>query len=166
MHIRWGVGSRQWAVGSSAFKFSNSQILRNSNSQKLRNLEKIRIDKWLWSVRIFKSRTKASDACKSGKVRIGEAVAKPSEGVAVGQTVYVKKGGFSLEFLVKKLIGKRVSASLAAECYDNLTPAEEMDKYKDWFVGKAGAEQREKGVGRPTKRERRDIDEFKDIWFE
>lgn len=128
-------------------------------------MNKVRIDKWLWSVRIFKSRTQASDACKSGKVRIGEKNAKPSEGVEVGQTVYVKKGGFNLEFLVNKLIEKRVGAPIAVTCYENLTSEEEMSKYKDWFIGKSGAEVRERGTGRPTKRERRELDEFKDDWF-
>ncbi len=124
-------------------------------------MEKTRIDKWLWSVRIFKSRTLATDACKAGKVRIGEAVAKPSDGVAVGDHVHVRKEGFNLEFLVKQLIEKRVGAPLAMECYDNLTPAEELNKYADWFVGKSGVEKRERGTGRPTKRERRDIEIFK-----
>ncbi len=129
-------------------------------------MEKVRIDKWLWSVRIFKSRTLASDAIKSGKVRIGEANAKPADSVVVGQIVHVKKDGFNLEFLVKKLIDKRVAATLAVECYDNLTPVEEMSKYKDWYVGKQGVEFRERGTGRPTKRERRDIDGFKGERFE
>ena len=129
-------------------------------------MEKVRIDKWLWSVRIFKSRTLASDACKSGKVRIGERVLKPSEGISVGQIVQVKKEGFNLEFLVKQLIDKRVGAPVAVTCYDNLTPEEEMNKYKDWFIGKSGAEVRERGTGRPTKRERREIDEFKGEWFD
>lgn len=124
-------------------------------------MEKVRIDKWLWSVRIFKSRTLASDACKSGKVRIGESVAKPSDGVAVGDLVYVKKDGFNLEFLVKQLIEKRVGAPLAIACYDNLTPQDELNKYADWFVGKSGVEARERGMGRPTKRERREIESFK-----
>lgn len=129
-------------------------------------MEKVRIDKWLWSVRIFKSRTLAADAIKAGKVKIGDAVAKPSDLVTTGQVVYVKKDGFNLEFFVKKLIEKRVGAPLAAECYDNLTPAEELNKYQEWFVGKSGIEWREKGTGRPTKRERREIDTFKDGRFE
>jgi ribosome-associated heat shock protein Hsp15 len=129
-------------------------------------MDKVRIDKWLWSVRIFKSRTLASDMCKSGKVRIGEAVVKPSDPVSVGQVVHVRKDGFELEFLVKNLIEKRVGAPLARECYENLTPAEELNKYSDWFVGKSGIEKRERGAGRPTKRERRDIDGFKGDQFE
>ena len=132
----------------------------------LKKMEKVRIDKWLWSVRIFKSRTMASDARKAGKVRIGEQLVKPSDKVMVGQTVFVKKGGFDLVFLVKKLIEKRVGAPIAVECYENLTPQEELNKYKDWFIGKAGAEIRKRGSGRPTKRERRDLDEYKGDWFE
>jgi ribosome-associated heat shock protein Hsp15 len=124
-------------------------------------MEKVRIDKWLWSIRIYKSRTLAADAIKAGKVKIGEAEAKPSDVVAVGQKIYVKKDGFNLEFLVVKLIEKRVSAPLAAACYENLTPAEELNKYQEWFVGKSGVEWRERGTGRPTKRERREIDNFK-----
>ncbi len=129
-------------------------------------MEKVRIDKWLWSVRIFKSRTLATESIKSGKVKIGELQAKPSDLVAEGQKVYVRNGGFNLEFLIKKIIDKRVGAALAAECYENLTPVEEMNKYQEWFVGKSGAEWREKGAGRPTKRERRDIDTFKDDRFD
>lgn len=129
-------------------------------------MEKVRIDKWLWSVRIYKSRTIAADEIKSGKVRIGETASKPADSVMVGQVVHVKKDGFNLEFLVKKLIDKRVGAVVAVECYENLTPVEEMNKYKDWYVGKKGAEIRERGSGRPTKRERRDIDGFKDNRFE
>ena len=129
-------------------------------------MEKVRIDKWLWSIRIFKSRTLASDAIKSGKVRIGEANAKPADSVVVGHVVFVKKDGFNLELLVKKLIEKRVAATIAVECYENLTPTEEMNKYKEWYIGKQGAEVRERGTGRPTKRERRDIEGFKGGRFE
>ena len=129
-------------------------------------MEKVRIDKWLWSVRIFKSRTQASDACRSNKVMVEGKIVKPSESVMVGQKVDVKKGGYNLEFMVKKLIEKRVGAPIAVECYDNITPQEELDKYKDWFIGKAGAEVRERGAGRPTKRERREIDDYKEGQFE
>ena len=120
----------------------------------------------MWSVRIFKSRTMAANACKAGKVRIGEKTVKPSEGVATGQIVHVKKGGYNLVFLVKKLIEKRVGHPIAITCYENLTPEEEMNKYKDWFIGKAAAETRQRGTGRPTKRQRRELEEFKGDWFE
>ena len=128
--------------------------------------EKTRVDKWLWSVRIFKSRTLASDACRSGNVKIAGKSVKPSHVIQEGAVVGVRKNGFDMTFLVQKIITKRVSAPLAQECYVNQTPEEEMNKYKDWFIGKARAEIREKGTGRPTKRERREIDWFKDQRFD
>ncbi len=94
--------------------------------------EKVRIDKWLWSVRIYKSRTLASDTCKKGHVRIGEDIAKPSTLVEVGQMVLCRKEGYNLELKVLKVISKRVSAVLAQECYENLTPEEEMHKYEEY----------------------------------
>ena len=124
--------------------------------------EKVRIDKWLWSVRIYKSRTLASDTCKKGHVRINDEIAKPSSLVEAGQMVYCRKEGYNLELKVLKLISKRVSATLAQECYENVTPEEEMHKYDSWYVGKGRAEIRERGAGRPTKRQRREIDDFKD----
>ena len=124
-------------------------------------MKKVRIDKWLWSVRIFKSRTIATDACKSGKVKVKETNVKPSYLVTRGEILEVKKNGFNLVFKVVDLIQKRVSAELARPCYENLTPEEELNKYKDWYIGKAKAEIREKGTGRPTKKDRRTIDKFK-----
>ncbi len=126
-------------------------------------LQKVRIDKWLWSVRIFKSRSMATDACKSGKVKIGENNIKPSYLLKRDEVIYVRKEGFNLTFKVVDLLEKRVSATLAQPCYEDLTPPEELNKYKDWFVGKGRPEVREKGAGRPTKRDRRDIDKFKDF---
>lgn len=128
-------------------------------------LKKVRVDKWLWSVRIFKSRTLATSACKSGKVKINGVNVKPSYLLEKGELVEVKKEGFNLTFKVIDLIQKRVGAPIAQKCYENLTPEEEMNKFKDWFVGKARPEFREKGVGRPTKRDRRSIDKFKDDWY-
>jgi len=125
-------------------------------------MEKVRIDKWLWSVRIFKSRTIATDACKSGKVRIDGEPVKPSYLLSENEELTVKKDGFNFEFRATKLIEKRVGAPIAITCYENLTPEEELNKYKSWFLNaKATTEKREKGAGRPTKKERREIDEFK-----
>ncbi len=126
-------------------------------------LKKVRIDKWLWSVRIFKSRSMATDACKSSKVKVGEQNIKPSYLLQRGETVLVKKNGFNLTFKVIDLLEKRVSAVLAQPCYEDLTPPEELNKYTDWFVGKGRPEAREKGAGRPTKKDRREIDRFKDF---
>ena len=128
-------------------------------------MDKVRIDKWLWAVRIFKSRTLATDACKGGKVRIKDATVKPSYLVQREEIVQVRKEGFDLIYRVVDLLQKRVGAPLAVQCYENLTPEEELNKFKDWYVGKAANERRERGAGRPTKRERRNIDRFKDDYL-
>ena len=130
------------------------------------DLNKARLDKWLWAVRLFKSRTMATDACKAGKIKLNGHSLKPSYLIIVGETIEVKKNGFNLIFKVNQLLEKRVSAVLAAPCFDDLTPADELNKYRDWFTGKAGAEFRDRGEGRPTKKDRREIDEFKDMYFD
>lgn len=128
----------------------------------LSTVQKCRIDKWLWSVRIYKSRTLATDACKGGKVKIkGESV-KASHMIAVCDEITVKKEGFNFVFRAVQLIEKRVGAPIAATCYEDVTPAEERNKYAAWFQnGAPTAEKRERGAGRPTKKERREMDEFK-----
>jgi len=131
-----------------------------SNNQ---NIAKVRIDKWLWAVRIFKSRTQASDACAGNKVTINGANAKPAQNVQRGDTVGVKKGGFNLTYKVVDLLEKRVGAELAAPCYENLTPTAELNKFSDWYLLNSTGEHRDKGTGRPTKRDRRDIEQFKDV---
>jgi ribosome-associated heat shock protein Hsp15 len=125
--------------------------------------DKIRIDKWLWCVRIFKSRTSATDACKAGKVKLNLGQAKPSTVVTAGDKIELKRNGFTFTFKVNTVLKSRVSAVLAAPCYENITPQEELDKYKSWFTGKGGPERRDKGAGRPTKKDRRFIEEFKNI---
>ena len=130
------------------------------------DLNKVRLDKWLWAVRLFKSRTIATDACKAGKIKLNGHSLKPSYLITVGETIEVKKNGFNLIFKVNQLLEKRVSAVLAAPCFEDLTPADELNKYRDWFTGKAEAEFRDRGEGRPTKKDRREIDEFKDMYFD
>ena len=93
-------------------------------------MAKVRIDKWLWSIRIFKSRTLATDACKSGKVRIGEEPVKASYLLSENEIVTVKKEGFNLQFRSIQLIEKRVGAPIAVTCYEDVTPEEEKNKYK------------------------------------
>lgn len=124
---------------------------------------KVRIDKYLWSVRIYKSRSLATEACRDGKVKINGQPAKSSAMVSPGDILDVHKEGFRFRYKVVGLIEKRVSALLAKPHYEDITPAEELNKYKTWFTGKAAPERREKGAGRPTKKERREIEEFKDF---
>lgn len=129
-------------------------------------LEKTRVDKWLWAVRIFKSRTIAIDACKSGKIFINDVAIKASHWISPDTIVEVRKNGYRFQFKVLKIIEKRVSAALASPCYENLTTEEELNKYQSWFTGKAIPETRLKGTGRPTKKERREIDDEKDLLFD
>lgn len=120
-----------------------------------------RIDQWLWSVRIFKSRTKANEACKTGKVWINGVKVKPSTSIEVDDHIKVGKNRFLYEYIVRKIISKRVGAPEAITCYTDVTPEAELKKFEQWDVGKGQGEFREKGAGRPTKKERRAIEKFK-----
>ncbi|MEL6390354.1 MAG: S4 domain-containing protein [Bacteroidota bacterium] len=125
------------------------------------SVDKVRVDKWLWAVRIFKTRSKAADECRTGHVKMNGKSLKPSHLLSGQETIQVKRNGFNMVYHVKILIAKRVGAPIAITCYDDLTPTDELNKYKDWFIGKAKGEFREKGEGRPTKKQRREIDEYK-----
>ncbi|MEO0044016.1 MAG: hypothetical protein RL329_3464 [Bacteroidota bacterium] len=125
-------------------------------------MEKVRVDKWLWAVRIFKSRTLASDAVKDNKVKVNDELVKSSFQVQRGDTVAVKKDGFNLTYKVLDLIEMRVGAPIAQACYENLTPEAELKKFDTWYVAQVGRELRDKGTGRPTKRDRRDIERVKE----
>lgn len=126
------------------------------------NLQRVRVDKWLWAVRIFKSRTMATNACKNNKVSLDGTPLKASASIERGMILEVKKEGYNMRYKVVDLLEKRVSAKLAEPCYENLTPEEELNKFKNWYLFNASTEVREKGLGRPTKRDRREIDRFKD----
>ena len=122
-------------------------------------LQKIRIDKWLWSVRMYKTRTLATEACAAGKIKIdGEAV-KASYLLKIGQLINMKRQGEKWTLKSVKLIEKRVSAPLAVVCYEDLTPPEEKNKLQ---FPATFYEVRDRGIGRPTKKDRREIDKFKD----
>jgi ribosome-associated heat shock protein Hsp15 len=128
----------------------------------MKAMDKTRIDKWLWAVRIFKSRSMAADACKNGRVKtMSGTILKPSSNVNRGDLIQVRKDHFNFTFKVLDIIDKRVSAKLAEPCYENLTTAEELNKFKTWFISSQPTEFRDKGSGRPTKKERREIDDFK-----
>lgn len=127
--------------------------------QKMSEILKTRIDKWLWAVRVYKTRTLASDACAAGKIKIeGESV-KASYLLKEGQTIQINRQGEKLTYKALKLIEKRVGAPLAVACFEDLTPPEERDKLN---FPSAFYEVRDKGIGRPTKRDRREIDRFKE----
>lgn len=128
---------------------------------------KVRIDKWLWAVRLYKTRSKAGDACTRGRVKVNGAIAKAAKTIEVEDVVEVRKKHIRYTYRVEKLLEKRVGAAIAVNCYTDLTPEEEKAKAKlrpqDSVFYAAGA-YREPGKGRPTKKERRDLDEFKDEW--
>ncbi|MDQ3141616.1 MAG: RNA-binding S4 domain-containing protein [Bacteroidota bacterium] len=128
--------------------------------------EKVRLDKWLWSVRFYKSRTIATEACKNGRISINDHILKPSYLLEENQLLHIKKSGFTLLFKVKSLIEKRVSAAIAITCYENLTSPEELNKFNQWYIGKGRAEIREHGSGRPSKKDRREMDDFKGQEFD
>lgn len=129
-------------------------------------MKKTRVDKWLWSVRLFKSRTLSTDQCKKGKIKLDDQPLKPSYLIQEGQVLQVHKNGFNLRIQVDELLSKRVSATLAQQAYTDLTPEEEKNKFNDWYIGKGRAEMRQKGDGRPTKKDRRTIDDFKENFYD
>jgi len=125
-------------------------------------MEKVRIDKWLWSVRIFKSRSIATQACKSGKIKVNGSKCKPARTVMVDNLISVDKKGLKLEFKIIELLKSRVGFSIAKDCYEDLTSLEEREKFRAFHHRRLSGEDREVGLGRPTKRDRRDLETFKD----
>ena len=117
-----------------------------------------RIDKWLWAARIYKTRTLASDACKNGRITINGALAKPSRTVKVGDQVGVKKSPITYSFRVLQTIEKRVGAKLLPEVFENITPPEQYELLEMNRI--SGFVDRARGTGRPTKKDRRALDDF------
>ncbi len=119
-------------------------------------MEQVRIDKFLWSVRVFKTRGDAGEACKSGKVYVNGAQVKSSKDMKVGDSIEVRKGAVRFKYQVIGLTDKRVGAPLVQNFIMDVTPQSELDKLvaprETIFMS------RERGAGRPTKRERREID--------
>jgi ribosome-associated heat shock protein Hsp15 len=120
----------------------------------------VRVDKWIWAVRIFKSRSQATEACKSGKVSIGGLALKPSRTVEIGDIVEVTKDQINMTLEVVDLLEKRVGAKLVEKYMKDLTPSSEYNKFE--LLKNKSFEFRDKGMGRPTKKARRDINIFKD----
>lgn len=118
----------------------------------------MRIDKWLWAVRLYKTRTIATDACKGGKVQINDQAVKPSRDVHVGEVVKARANEINRTVRVVGLTENRVGPKLVPNFLEDLTPAEEY--LRAMQVRTAPVAVREKGSGRPTKRERRQLDQI------
>ena len=124
-------------------------------------MAKARLDKWLWSVRMFKTRTKAADYCRLGRVEINGKTAKASRELTVGDVVAVRYTEFIRSVKVKDLLKSRVGAKFVEQYLIDITAPEELKKRE--LHRKMRAESRPRGVGRPTKKERRSIDEYKEF---
>ncbi len=123
-----------------------------------------RIDKWLWSVRIFKTRSMATEACKKGRIKINGVETKPSKEAKVNDRVEVRKPPVNFTFIVKGFPKNRIGAKLVNEFLENITPESELEKLNaKLFVFQS---YRNPGTGRPTKKERRSLDEIRDLGFE
>ena len=116
-----------------------------------------RIDKLLWAIRVYKTRTEATDACKGGKVKIGGSNVKPSRPVKAGETIEVRKGAIIYTYRIRQVPTHRLGAKLVPDFAENLTPQAELDKLRapveTFFV------RRDRGAGRPTKKDRRAMEE-------
>ena len=120
--------------------------------------EQARIDKWLWAARIFKTRSLAAEACKNGRVTIGNVNVKPSHMVKVGETVSVRKPPITYSFKILQTIEQRVGAKLIPEIYENVTTPDQYELLEMNRI--SGFVDRARGTGRPTKKERRALDAF------
>jgi ribosome-associated heat shock protein Hsp15 len=124
----------------------------------------LRLDKYLWCIRVFKTRSDATDACKGNKVQVNGVVSKPSKEVKAGDLLVIRKGPVELTYRVKAALHSRVGAALVGEYAENLTPEAELDKLhaptETFFV------KRDKGSGRPTKKDRRTLDALWDAMDE
>ncbi|WP_069660734.1 RNA-binding S4 domain-containing protein [Arcticibacter eurypsychrophilus] len=120
--------------------------------------EKLRIDKYLWSIRLFKTRTLATDACKAGRIKLNGQNIKPSYEVKIGDVFHVSKGIERKQVRVTGLLHSRVDAKTVVNFYEDITPEEETLGYKSMFH--APSLKRDRGTGRPTKKDRREIDDL------
>ena len=122
-------------------------------------MAEVRIDKYLWAIRLFKTRNEAAEACKGGKVKIAGVNAKPSKAIQAGDVLLVRTGPVTYTYKVLQPIEQRVGAKLVPTYAENLTPESEMEKLhapvETFFLA------RDRGAGRPTKKDRRDMEQ---IW--
>ena len=121
-------------------------------------MNEVRIDKWMWATRLFKTRTIAVEACKKNRVSIGGVNAKPSRMIKIGDILQIRKPPITFSFKVLALTEKRMGAKLVPEYLENVTPPEQYELLEMNKI--SGFVDRAHGLGRPTKKERRDLDLF------
>ncbi len=125
-------------------------------------MDSVRIDKFLWAIRVYKTRSEATEACNGNKVQVGGVNAKPSKAVKSGDVITVRKGMVQFSYRVLAPADKRMGAPLVPQFAENLTPETELEKLhaprETFFV------RRERGTGRPTKKERREMDALWDAF--
>src|SRR6185437_11421885 len=121
--------------------------------------EKLRLDKYLWSIRLFKTRTEAADACDKGKVKYNGLAAKASKNVSVGDEYEVKTESKRWRIKVSALLDHRLQYSQAIDYYIDITPAEEVERLR-FQAASFSTGKRQSKIGRPTKKQRRDLDDF------
>lgn len=122
-------------------------------------MDTLRIDKWLWTVRLYKTRTQASEACKGGKIKIDGQNTKASREVKVDEIIEIQQPNIKRIVKIIKLSKNRVAAKLVHELIEDLTPEEEYEKLD--MLRQFNAEKRDRGIGRPTKKDRRIISKLK-----
>ena len=123
----------------------------------------VRIDKWLWAVRLFKTRSLAAEACKKGKVIVQNIQVKPSRNVKVGDVISIKRNPILFSFKVLGLSENRMNAKLVSEFMLNVTTPDQLELIE--LAKLAGQSGRDRGTGRPTKKDRREIEDFVEPTF-
>lgn len=126
-----------------------------SSSQENQDQQPVRLDAWLWAVRVFKTRSLASSEVKAGHVRIKGEAAKPSQKIRPGDTITVRYPGWERVLIVRKTLAKRVGAPVAVTCYEDISAP------KPAYLTSGALPRRERGSGRPTKTERRALDKLR-----
>lgn len=121
-------------------------------------MNEVRIDKWMWATRIFKTRSVAADACKKGRVMMSGVAVKPSRMVKVGDVIQVRKPPVTFSFKVLELAQNRMGAKLVPQYMENVTPPEQYEILEMNRI--SGFVNRAKGLGRPTKKDRRELEQF------
>ena len=128
---------------------------------KKEDVTEVRIDKWMWAVRLFKTRSLAADACKKGKMLLGGTAAKASRNIKVGDVIQVKRPPVTYSFKVLALSENRMGAKLVPDFMENVTPPEQLEALEMSRFSAFGV--RDRGTGRPTKKDRRDMESYMEV---